>query len=176
VYLATATLTVEWSLGVNTAAEAFLAGEAIRKKVLAAGLVGTSADDRELPFGTTIPSGASPQVQTPNGIVPQVSTVWGPNAVALAETGPSVTLVYAATISSQQRKAILAEAFRKAKLEAAEMAEAAGGKLGAVTDVSGGTAPWMPPAGTSADGNEAWAPDPGEIRFRATVNAKFRLD
>jgi uncharacterized protein YggE len=124
--------------------------------------------------------------------IPQAVGSWAapyPPFAAPAVGNPSPTFVYVATISSQQRKAALAEAFGKAKLQAAEVAEAAGGKLGAATAVSGtiansGCSPWSPfpvatPAtfaGTSPDGTEALATDPSAMQFHARVNATFRLE
>jgi hypothetical protein len=191
--MATGTLTIEWSLGANTAEQAFLAGEAIRKKVLAADLVGdkatekASAGEQEEPDETHF--GAPPQIQTAVARNPYSAVSWDPFFGRTIVTSPCPTLVYVAPISSQQRKAALAEAFGKAKSQAAEVAEAAGGKLGAATAVSGtiansGCSPWSPflvatPAtfvGISPDGNEALAADPSAMRFCARINATFRLE
>jgi hypothetical protein len=192
-YSATGTLTAEWSLAATTAEQAVLAGEAIRKKALAADLAGdkapgkASADAEESPDETHF--GAPPQVQMAVTRNPYACVAWNPYATPPAVASPSSTFLYVATISSQQRKAALAEAFGKAKLQAAELAEAAGGKLGAATTVSGwvansGCSPWPPfgvamPAtfvGMSPDGSEALAADPVAMRFCARVNATFRLD
>jgi hypothetical protein len=192
-YLATGTLTVEWPLKAETAEQALLAGEAICKKVLAADLAGdkapgkAAADAEESPDETHF--GAPPQVQmavAQNPYSSYPSVPWSPYAMATAY-GSSPTFAYVATISSQQRKAALAEAFGKAKSQAAEMAEAAGGKLGALTNVNGGVANFqtiggfgacgvVAPAPTPADSNVMLRGDPNHCDFQARVYAQFRFE
>jgi hypothetical protein len=196
-YVATGTLTSEWSLEANTAEQALLAGEAIRKKVLAADLVGDKAPEKapagepEPPYATL--GGAHPQSQTAVARTPAApyapvtcDPFFGRTAVPAVAT-PSPTFVYVATISSQQRKAALAEAFQKAKSQAAEMAEAAGGKIGAVATVNGGVSNFsttggfgacavMPPAPTPSDNNVMLRGDPNHCDFQARVYAQFRLE
>jgi len=183
--IATGTLAGEWALGgANTTEQALLAGEAIRKKVLAADLKGDkargdAADDKELPSATVTPVGA-PQVQTAVAQNPYTGALWPPNAVP-ASASPAPVFSYVATISSQQRKAALAEAFGKAKSQAAEMAEATGGKLAAVDAVIGaisnsGRPHAAPLPVTPPDGNEAVAADPGEMQFHVKVSARFHLE
>jgi hypothetical protein len=186
-YSATGTLTAEWSLAATTAEQAVLAGEAIRKKALAADLAGdkargdASAGDQELPHATVTCGGAPPQVQMAVAQNPYACVAWNPYATPPAVASPSSTFLYVATISSQQRKAALAEAFGKAKSQAAEMAEATGGKLGpvnAVLGAIGNSGPWPSTVAPASD-NETIAADPGDagaMRFHARVSARFHLD
>ena len=54
-----------------------------------------------------------------------------------AGTRPQPMFVYVAVLSDKQRKTMLADAFAAAKRNAAELAEAAGMKLGAIADLQG---------------------------------------
>ena len=205
-YAARATLTVEWALKAETVEQAMLASEAVRKKLLAAGdLMGGKAaeklpaDEQELldeqppratsqiiqrPVVETLADGSnvtryvSEEVVTAPGVFPA-------NAAGLPP------FLYVATISSQQRKALLAEAFDNAKSQAAELAEAAGGKLGAVRTVGGEVSnskrseryievspPTTSPVilAPNENNNEAIAAGPGGVKFHAKVHALFLLE
>ena len=99
--------------------------------------------------------------------------------------------LYVTAISSSQRKALLTEAFANAKSQAAELAEAAGGKLGAIKNISGEvsnskpcvrfidaspptSSPFLP--SPNENSSEAIAADPAGLKFYAKVHALFRLE
>ncbi len=105
----------------------------------------------------------------------------------------SARFVCVSKLSERQRKAALAEAFGKAKSDAAELAEAAGGNLGPVVSLerlmtyeqsnaaSRRPSDWDPYATPvcyplGACGNEAVMNQPNEIEFRIRVQAQFRLE
>jgi uncharacterized protein YggE len=196
-YAATATLTVDWPLKAETVEQAVLAGEAVRKKVQAADLMGGKAaeklpDDEQELLDELGPSANLPGIPSTR-LVPGV----GPNAGRYVQEvfeGPSglvPSFLYVATISSQQRKAVLAEAFGNAKSQAAELAEAAGGKLGALQNTSGevsnskplGRFTTIPPPDSlsipvvNENNSEATAADPASgLKFYARVWGLFRLE
>jgi hypothetical protein len=207
-YAATATLTIEWPLKAETVEQAVLAAEAIRKKVAAGNLMGGKAaeklpaDEQELldeqPIAPRATSQLVPRavVETlPDGrnvtryVSQEVVTATGPGGLFPGGFGPTPFL-YVATISSPQRKALLAEAFGNAKSQAAELAEATGGKLGAIRSVGGEVSNSKPcdriivssPIATPSilapneNRNEATAADPGDLKFYAKVHALFRLE
>jgi uncharacterized protein YggE len=141
------------------------------------------------PYGSTPPpsSGYSPATYCAPGMPCSVM----PCGVA----PPSMTrFVCALKLPDQQRKAALAEAFGKAKTQAAELAEAAGGKLGPVATLSRFVAftPCNPAPGCPSDyspyvtpvcyppaargTSEAVTNQPAEIEFHIQIQAQFRIE
>ncbi len=208
-YGATCTLTVEWPLAAETVEQAVLAGEAVRKKVLAAGdLMGGKAaeklpaDEQELldeigPRATVSQVISRPVAETgPNGQqvirYVQEEVVTAPGGYTYFPTAPRVpSFLYVATISSPQRKALLAKAFGNAKSQASELAEATGGRLGVVHTMIGEVTNSKSfergvnvfPAMSSScipmpdqNNSEAIAADPSGLKFYARVNAVFLLE
>ncbi len=208
-YGATCTLTVEWPLAAETVEQAVLAGEAVRKKVLAAGdLMGGKAaeklpaDEQELldeigPRATVSQVISRPVAETgPNGQqvirYVQEEVVTAPGAYTYFPTAPRVpSFLYVATISSPQRKALLAKAFGNAKSQASELAEATGGRLGVVHTMIGEVTNSKSfergvnvfPAMSSScipmpdqNSSEAIAADPSGLKFYARVHAVFLLE
>jgi uncharacterized protein YggE len=196
-------LTIDWPLQAHSVDEAVLSGEAVGKKIVAVGdlMRGKAAeklpaDERELLDELPVinPSSTSriiqrPVVQTlPNGqpmmrIVEEQQLM--PAGVPFTSAQP--TYLYVATISSSQRKALLGEAFFNAKSQAAELAEASGGKLGAVSNLIGevgkstesiglAASPTSAPSITDEKSNETTATSPGGLRIYAKVHALFRLE
>jgi hypothetical protein len=191
-------ITAQWPLNVETPEEALVAGERIRKAVFAADKDGLkiigklSATELELINQSRGPMAAQPSA-TPGA--PDV--FFGRTPVQpVVPYGPSTGLVgisfhYVAAISPQQRKAAVAEAFAKAKAQAAEVAEAAGGKLGPIKSINGqansgnygfavpyspyAAAPMPMPPGISDDQNEVHAPEPAGLEVRVNVSAQFHL-
>jgi hypothetical protein len=207
-YAATSTLTIEWPLQADTVEQAMLAGEAIRKKIAAAGdLLGGKAaeklpaDEQELldeqsGLHETRQTISRPVVETLSGgqqavryVTEEVVSASGGVFLPVAPGAPSFQ--YVATISSPQRKALMAEAFGNAKSQAADLAEATGGKLGTVRSVSGDVSNFKPnnrfmdvytptPAplllSPEESSNETMATCPGGLRFYAKVHALFRRE
>jgi uncharacterized protein YggE len=191
-FSATATVTAEWPLDAETTEQALATAEAIRKRIAAADLTSTkgadklSAEEQELLEESR--GGGTTTVTPQPMFAPAPSVAY----VEPSGAGNSQPFQYVAPISAQQRKAALAEAFVKAKTQAAEVAEAAGGKLGPIVSVSGeasGTRPpfvygpygpeagyafGMPPGMNESDG-EAVSTDPARLEFRVRVSAQFRL-
>jgi hypothetical protein len=182
--------------------QAALAAEAIRKKMLAAGdLTGGKAaeklpaDEQEL-LDEAGPNTTSQMIQRPvmETLSDGRSVVRYVNEQVVTAVDGSLptssclpTMVFVATISSTQRKALLAEAFGNAKTQAAELADATGGKLGAIRSLCGevsnakrfdsfiASPPVFPPSmpGPNENRNEATAADPGGLKFYAKVQAMF---
>jgi uncharacterized protein YggE len=206
-YVATATLTVNWPLKVKTVDQAVLAAEAIRKKILSAGdLMGGKAaeklpaDEQELldEGGATITRTISRPVVETDAYGHQIVRNVQEEQVSIVPGGPGVAaqgtplFLYVAEIGSPDRKALLTEAFDKARVQAAEMAQAAGGKLGAVKNVSGEVSnppswePFAPMAqeasspgmvmGPAENSHEAVSGEPGSLKFTAKVHALFLME
>jgi len=206
-YAATATLTVDWPLKTGTVEQAVLAAEAIRKKIAAGGdLMGGKADEKlpadeqELLDEQIVPHTTSQIIQRPvvetlpdgRSSIRYVSeeVVTAPGALPAVSGLPPFQ--YLVRISSQQRKALLAEAFGNAKSQAAEVAEAAGGKLGAISNMSGDVSNSRPGEAFTSDvilrtfspailspnenSNEAIAVEPGGLKFHAKVRVLFLLE
>jgi uncharacterized protein YggE len=116
-----ASLTAQWPLVAETPEEMLLAGNAIVEKVKAADLAG--AKDAEK---------LSPEEQE---IAEEMMGMSGRGEEPLSVGQPN--FVYVAAISEKDRRQALAEAFGKAKAQAAELAQAAGVQLGPLVSLSG---------------------------------------
>jgi hypothetical protein len=147
------------------------------------------------PYGSTPPpsSGYSPAASYP---APRYCAPGMSCAVMPCGVMPSTItrFVCVAKPSDQQRKTALAEAFGKAKTQAAELVEAAGGKLGPVATLNrfvtytpcSNPAPGYPsdytPYATpvcfpsSAYGNDAVTSQPNETEFRIQIHVQFRIE
>jgi uncharacterized protein YggE len=98
--------------------------------------------------------------------------------------------LYVAKISDQQRAEVLADAFKKAKSNAADLAKAAGAELGALKQLQSQAAPdmeqyqmmqygrynpYLMNQAQNPDPNEAIAAQPGPVTLRLTVSASFAI-
>jgi len=143
---------------------------------------------------TPVPAGAYPTV-TPGYATPSACLVGSSCYVAAATYTPptSARFVCVSNLSDAQRKTALAEAFSKAKTQAAELAETAGCKLAPLVSIERlvtygrsnaafeRPSDWDPyatpvcyPSGDC--GNDAVMSQPNEIEFRIKVQAQFRLE
>jgi hypothetical protein len=191
-YVAVVTLTAQWTLKAETAEDALVAGEAIRKKVQAvfgdAKLTEKLSPEEQELLEESRGSGPAP-IWVPATPGP---TFAPPTTASAVPVMPSfnANFMYVAELSAQQRKAALAEAFAKAKAQAAEIAEATGTKLGRIESVNGEISgarvpnngpyaqmqpgPLMPPGGNEND-SEATAADPAGLEIHVRISAQFRL-
>lgn len=169
-----------------------------------------AASSTSAPYHT--PSSPSYAPASPYGSTPPPSSGYSPAASYSAPTycapgmpcpvmpcsvpPPSMTrFICVAKPSDQQRKAALAEAFGKAKTQAAELVEAAGGKLGPVATLNHyvtytpcfNPAPGYPSDYTSyavapvcyplaVSGNDALTSQPNEAEFRIQIQVQFRIE
>jgi uncharacterized protein YggE len=127
-FVATTTLRAEWLLQGDDADAVIAAAEAIRQKVTAVDLTGgklvhdkLSPEEQEL--------AEEVEMRTARPVDPSASSPF------LPEAKPQLAFVYVAVLSDKQRKAMLAEACAAARRDAAELAEAAGMKLGSIASL-----------------------------------------
>jgi len=212
-YSASTTVTAEWPLESTTIETLVAEVEKLQGKIAAADLPGerptvTSAagsgeSAREAAPPRTAP--ARPAVSsTPAMAYPATTPSYTPPipcpgaapcsvAPAMYNAIPNVRCACVFRLSDRVRKAALAEAFANAKGQAAELAEAAGGKLGAVATLnrsvhfaarcpvnssSGGYSTYAYPSSVAMDvsAHEATMTDPNEIHVQIQVQAHFRLE
>lgn len=119
-----ATLSAEWPLEESTVEKTLVATEALKEKVKAANLSGTDE-----------PEELSPEEEELAEEMEQMMMESGQEQV---EEG-TPHFFYVATISEEDRDLALAKAFRKAKTQAARLAQAAGIRLGKLVGLSGDT-------------------------------------
>ncbi len=182
-FTVSASLTAEWPLEADSVEQALLATQALQDKVKAADLAGTK-DAEEL----------SPEEEELAEEMADMMDYTGQEEVKPGEP----YFLYVARISEEDRSKAFAEAFAKAKGQAAELARAAGARLGPLVALSGGgggtsdygddmygyerrsylmrlagrqEGPWE-----AAEQNEAVSGDPGSVAFTFHVNAVFRLE
>lgn len=106
------------------------------------------------------------------------------------EQGPppgQPVFVYVAKVSEEQRAAVMADAFKKAKASAAELAKAAGAELGALKQLQSQAAPdaeeyqmmrynpYRYQQAMSADPGEAIAMQPGMVTVRVSVTVSYGI-
>ena len=179
-------LTAEWPLEADGPEGLLLAAEALQEKVKAADLAGAKRAEK-----------LSPEEQE---VAEEMAAMLSDSGVEQVEIGVP-HFVYIARISDQQREQALAEAFEKAKTRAAQLAKAAGAKLGPLVALSGsgtgqnnyheemmynrfdGYSPYtggmflQGPTGLQGsddeDDGEAIGTDAGLLKFTFEVNATF---
>ena len=179
----TTMLTATWPLTGDTTEKLLLAAESLREKVKAAELVGGKEGPK-----------LSPEEQE----LAEEMAARNPNQGGDEEqAGPGEPrFLFVALLSPQDRQKALAEAFAKAKTQAAELAKAAGAGLGAMTglggEASGGFNPFsrfnfnpygnrgeidfaQQAAQSEEQTGEAMAPRPDGIGFDFVVHATFAL-
>ena len=183
----TTTLTANWPLAGDTTEKLLLAADTVREKVKAA----------ELSGGKEVPKLSPEEQEVAEEMAAEIARNSG-NDEEQAKPGEPHFL-FLARLSPQERQAALAEAFAKAKVQAAELAKAAGTGLGSLTGLSGQGAsggmgnpyarynPYnrgefdfvqqiVQNAGTDEQQGEALAPRPDGIGFDFIVNATFAVE
>lgn len=168
------TVTAEWPLEEQSPEQSVVAGYTLREKLRAGGL-SRAAEAKEL----------TPEEQEE---MEEMAGMMDEDEQAAAPGEPSFEFV--ARFAAADREAAMAEAFKKARADAARLAAAAGGSLGELRTVSGSTSAegggdedtyerammmqmGMNPAESPAD--EATAQEPGPVSLRTTVTAGFAL-
>lgn len=174
------TLTADWPLKYQSSDELLILSEQLQQKIKDADLCG---------------------LKEPKQLTPQEKELEEEQAAAggddfnqygepQAKPGEP-SFVFVATITQEERSAALAEAFGKAKQQAAHVAQAAGLKLGALMEVAGqssadfseGLDPYTAyqlrqrgQIGGEGNQDEATSPTPGPVTAIANVQAKFRAN
>lgn len=173
------TAMAEWPLAGESAEELIVAGYTLRETLRAAGLSKPPPAAREL----------TPEEQEEQE---EMAGMMGEDGEEGAPAPGEPSFQFVARFTAAERDAAMAEAFKKAKAEAARVAAAAGGSLGGLRTVAGGASAagdddddeygfgramlsQLGMAGTlggeSAD--EATADEPGPVELRVTVTAGF---
>jgi uncharacterized protein YggE len=176
-FVAATTLKADWLLPGADADEIVAAAEAIRQRAMAVDLVGRKmAHDQLSPEEQELAEEAEMRYSGPVGA----------STVPPADTRLRPAFVYVAVLSDKQRKTMLADAYASAKNNAAELAEAAGTKLGAIVNLQGsfsnsclpGTNFGLEYASSvlaSYDERETVAAAPDKLEFLCAVSASYRL-
>ena len=176
--VATIRLTAEWPLVGDNSEERLLYGHELKEKIKAADLAGSkdgpalTAEEQELKEELdSAPSFGMPQPSKPG----------------------EPSFVFVARIPEEERAKALADAFAKARAQAARLAHAAGMQVGSLRSLSGNLGPVetdqqydyysrvvaaMGGRIESAAGEEnaeAVGPQPGRVEYRVTVSASFEL-
>jgi hypothetical protein len=190
-YSVSMTITADWPLE-GKSIEALVAEvEKLQAKIAAADVPGerpvvssAAGSGEATPEATPRTAPARPVVAaTPATAYPATTPGYAPASYAsTCQPAPympptSARFICVARLSNPQRKAAMAEAFGKAKAEADELAEAAGGKLGQVATlkhyvISGVPDEYRPGAG----GYTVVMSQPAEAEFCIKVQAQFRLE
>ena len=118
-------LTAQWPLAGNTTEKLLLAADAVREKIKAADLAG----------GKETPKLSPEEQELAEEMAAQASPNPGGDEEQVKPGEPR--FLFVTRLSPQDRQAALADAFAKAKLQAAELAKAAGAGLGPLTGISG---------------------------------------
>jgi len=187
-FTVSATLKAEWPLAPDDPEKLLLAAHALQEKVRVADLGGTKQTKK-----------LSEEEQELAEEMAEMMAEMGDDD----EADPSEPqFLFLARITDQQRQKALAQAFAKARAQAARLAEAADAKLGPLVSLSGegsgaidylndvmyGYDPYgrqaylrrmmaQQAAGSDEDaGKVAAGPDPGSLAFQFHVNAVFRLE
>ncbi len=207
-FTASATLTVDWSLQGDGLEQVLIAAEALKEKILAADLKNIGAPENlstdELQAEEIAEEAAGrtrryvPVTTFDGGTTGPYESVrwfsWGTTEPDAAQ------FLFVATISPQERKAAMAEAFAKAEANARELVEAAGKQLGPLAGLTGwagdgslvgyqgdvparGFSYVVPPTAVFSarqpleepKENEVVGLDPRRISFYCRVSATFRL-
>jgi hypothetical protein len=184
----TTMLTANWSLAGDTTEKLLLAAEAVREKVKAAELAGAKDAPKLSPEEQEVAEEMAAQASPNMGGDEEQSKPGEPR------------FLFVARLSRQGRQTALADAFAKAKLQAAELAQAAGARLGPMTGLSGEAGGGMggfnnpygrynnynrgeyefmqqiaQAAGSEEQQGEAVAPRPDGIGFDFIVSATFAV-
>lgn len=186
-FTVSARLTAEWPLEADGPEACLLAAHAIEEKVKAADLAGAEDAKREL----------SPEEEELAEEMTDMMTYSGEQEI---EPG-TPHFIYVARVTDQDRDQAMAEAFQKAKANAARLARAAGARLGPLVGLSGhgggreGAYDYSGPYGYQhlehlqrlmgregpygrgeEEQDEAYGSDPGSLVFVFSVEAVFGLE
>jgi uncharacterized protein YggE len=173
----TATMTAEWVLPSGSPEDLLVAAHELQEKIKAADLAGMkeaeklSAEEEELAEEMS-----------------QVDTYGGEEAAKPGEPA----FQYVVRITDDQHKKLVAEAFTKARDQAASLARAAGSQLGALQQLQShetesmheteiysrmgyryASSPYVPQA--NEDVREAVGDAPGKVTYQVMINASFGL-
>jgi uncharacterized protein YggE len=183
----TTMLTADWPLEADTPEKLLLAAGTFRQQVKAADLGGAKETDKLSPEEQEI---AEETAQETPG-----DPFGGGSSDDEASAAGQPQLLFVAKLADKDRQAATAEAFAKAKKQAAELARAAGMDLGRLTSLGGGGSgkvdwnefnnnraysPYLArmmnsSGGQGAQREETMAPSPDALEFEFTVTATFTL-
>ncbi len=182
--IVTSLLTADWPLESDTPEKLLLVAGTLRQQVKAADLGGAKESDK-----------LSPEEQEmAEEMAEQMNNMGSPDDESSQAGQPQ--LLFVAKLADKDRQAAMAEAFTKAKGQAAELAKAAGmapGRLISLNGTGGGKVDWnelnnnrvyypyvarmMNSAnGAGAQLDETIAPAPDTLEFEFTVTATFTLE
>jgi uncharacterized protein YggE len=161
----------EWPLSAKGGEELLLASQDLQEKVKAADLADTRTSSLEEQEAREERAGLDDNEQAPPAGQP--------------------VFLYVAKISDEQRGKVLADAFKKAKLNAGDLAKAAGAELGALKQLQSQPAgpdmeqyqmmqyarynPFAYSQVQNAEPDEAVSPIAGPVTLRLTVSASFAI-
>jgi uncharacterized protein YggE len=186
-YAVSTTFSADWPLEAEGAEGLLIAAQKLQEKILAADLLGSKPNEKgrgDRGAAQVVgPTAVEPYTPPPLPNDYPAASFYTPSAGA---PSGAPRFVYVARISVQQRKAALAEACAEAKIQAAELAEAAGAKLGAVASLKHNIVGITPGSGYGPqvfercgiavlNDDEGIGLLPGEIRLRIQVQAQFEL-
>jgi uncharacterized protein YggE len=178
------TLTAEWPLEAETHEQLLLAAHAIQERIKAADLAGSKEAEKLSPEEEELAEEAAKMAAQSYG--------------EEAPTPGQAYFMYVAVLSKENREKAQAEAFAKAKTQAAALAKAAGIELGPLVGLSGncsGQSSFAQAFGRYSSGNdsihqliaqqtgedpeekegEAVSTDPGTLTFTCYVGATFAI-
>jgi hypothetical protein len=118
-------LTVQWPLKADSTEKLLLAADELREKIKAADLAG----------GKDAPKLSPEEQEVAEEAAAEIARQSGSGEEAAAPNEPRFAFV--AKLTAADRQKALAEAFAKAKSQAAELAKAAGAEMGPLTSISG---------------------------------------
>jgi len=161
----------EWPIAAGAPEELLITGQELQNKIKAADIADTkTASLEEQERLEEMAGGNDPSEQGPPPGQP--------------------SFLYVAKVSDEQRAQVMADAFKKAKASAAELAKAAGAELGALKQLQTQPAPdaeqyqmmqyarynpFMYQQAANPDPGEAVAMQPGPVTVRMSVSASFAI-
>jgi uncharacterized protein YggE len=161
----------EWPIAAAAPEELLITGQELQNKIKAADIADTkTASMEEQERMEEMAGGNDPSEQGPPPGQP--------------------SFLYVAKVSDEQRAQVMADAFKKAKASAAELAKAAGAELGALKQLQSQPAPdaeqyqmmqyarynpFMYQQAVNPDPGEAVAMQPGPVTVRMSVSASFAI-
>jgi uncharacterized protein YggE len=176
-FAARMTLTAEWPINASKPDNIALNVEKLREKLIAAKFVGDET--------TYVAPAMQRANNSPMPMMPMPANQGYATAVAVCVPNDGLQLLYTGTLSKSERKEALAAAMAKAKEQAAELAEAAGCRLGSLAKVSGGlgdgayvsgaSSTPTPDFGLSLQENEMCSPSPELPEFAVSVTLQFHI-
>ena len=177
-FAARTTLTAEWPINASKPDNIALNVEKLREKLIAAKFVGDET--------TYVAPAMQRANNSPMPMMPMPANQGYATAVGVCVPNDGLELLYTGTtLSKSERKEALAAAMAKAKEQAAELAEAAGCRLGSLAKVSGGlgdgayvsgaSSTPTPDFGPSLPENEVGSPSPELPEMGVSVTLQFHI-